>query len=186
MARNNARTVDLIKGTLAPAPVALTDADSIAQAVVDEALSFSVRLMGLDTPSQVVDLLRQGYADVLNRFQYGLSRQVAAQLGALDEDVQAVYVYDADSTGDDGDAEAAVDPMIHLIIWARRKTAALTSLVAALDRALVQRCAGLMNKPRLTYLLDVQIIDDAEVNNRTGYAALLSSTYHRPMQIWTK
>ena len=78
------------------------------------------------------------------------------------------------------------DIIIHLIVWAQRKTGALNSLVAALDRALVQSYADLIGMRQLTHLLDVQVIDDADVENRVGYGAMLSSIHHRPIQVWER
>jgi len=35
-------------------------------------------------------------------------------------------------------------------------------------------------------LLDAQVADNADVENRNGYAALLSSLYNRPIVIWQR
>jgi hypothetical protein len=76
--------------------------------------------------------------------------------------------------------------LIHLIAWAERKTSALDSLVEALDRALVQHYADLIGQHQLAHLLDVQVIDDADVKNRVGYGAMLSSLYQKPIQVWKR
>jgi hypothetical protein len=39
---------------------------------------------------------------------------------------------------------------------------------------------------QLAHLLDVQIVDDADVKNRVGYGAMLSSLHHRPIQVWER
>jgi len=105
----------------------------------------------------------------------------------LDENVKAVYVVDYDATPQDlCFGEATPTSLIHLLVWAERKTGALDSLVAALGLALAQRYADLTGRPRLTHLLDVQVIDDADVKNRVGYGALLSSLHHRPIQVWKR
>jgi hypothetical protein len=62
----------------------------------------------------------------------------------------------------------------------------LDSLVEALDRALVQHYADLIGQHQLAHLLDVQVIDDADVKNRVGYGAMLSSLYQRPIQVWKR
>jgi hypothetical protein len=73
-----------------------------------------------------------------------------------------------------------------LIVWAKRKTSALDSLVEALNRALVQRYAELIGPSQLAHLLDVQIVNDADVKNRVGYGALLSSLRNRPIKVWER
>jgi hypothetical protein len=73
-----------------------------------------------------------------------------------------------------------------MIVWTKRKTGALNSLVEALDRAFAQSYANLMGESRLAHILDVQVVDDVDVKNRTGYGALLSSVYHRPIQVWER
>lgn len=168
-------------------PLQLPDVASTAEAALTQALEFCAQKMGLDSPQAVVDHLRQDNSTAFGYWHYGLAKQVAKHLGAWDEDVKAVYIYDYDATPEDvcfGEMMPA-EP-IHLIVWAQRKTAALESLVAVLNRALVQGCADLIGRPRLMRLLDVQVIDDADVKNRVGYGALLSSLYHRPIRIWER
>jgi hypothetical protein len=38
----------------------------------------------------------------------------------------------------------------------------------------------------LQHLLDVQVVDDAEVEKRVGYGGLLFSLHHRPLKIWER
>jgi hypothetical protein len=165
----------------------LPDAASMAEAALAKALKFCAQKMGLDSHQAVVDRLRQGDSTACSYCHYSLAKQVAESLGTLDENVKAVYVCDYDATPEDlcfGEATQA--PLVHLVVWARRKTGALNSLVAALDRASVQSYADLIGMRQLTHLLDVQVIDDADVENRVGYGAMLSSIHHRPIQVWER
>jgi hypothetical protein len=168
-------------------PLQLPDMASMAEVVLTQALEFCAQKMGLDSPEAVVACLRQGDNTAFGYWHYGLARQVAEYLGTWDEDVKAVYIYDYDATPEDSCFEEMIpaEP-VHLIVWAQRKTAALESLVAALERALVQSCADLINKTKLMHLLDVQLVDDADAENRTGYGALFSSLYHPPTQVWER
>jgi hypothetical protein len=105
----------------------------------------------------------------------------------LDENIKAVYVADYDATPQDiCFGETAKPSPIHLIAWVERKTSALDSLVEALNRALVERYADMIGPSQLAYLLDVQAVDDADVKNRVGYGALLSSLRNRPIKIWER
>jgi hypothetical protein len=53
-----------------------------------------------------------------------------------------------------------------------------------LNRALAQSYAQLIGPSQLQHILDAQIIDDADVENRVGYGALLNSLYRRPLKVW--
>jgi len=168
-------------------PLQLPDAASMAEAALAKSLEFCAQKMGFDSHQAVIDHLQRSDSTASSYCHYGLAKQVAEYLGALDDNVKAVYICDYDATPEDlcfGEATQA--SLVHLIVWARRETGALNSLVAALGRALVQSYADLIGMRQLTHLLDVQVIDDADVKNRVGYGALLSSLHHRPIQVWER
>jgi len=169
------------------APFRSPDATSTAELVLDEGLDFCARKAGLKDVQVVVELLRQGDSQVCYYCRYGLAKKVAESIGRLDDNVKAVYTLDYDATPEDRSfsSEAQTSP-IHLIVWAARKTDALTALVKALDRALVEAYADLIDAPQLAHLLDVQVVDDADVDDRVGYGALLSSIHNRPIQVWER
>ena len=164
----------------------LPDAASVAEDALAEGLKFCVRKMGLAGQQAAIGRLQQGDDTARGYCYYGIARHLAESLGALDENVKAVYVLDYDATADDVSLGEKKTSLIHLIAWAERKTSALDSLVEALDRALVQHYTDLIGKHQLAHLLDVQVVDDADVKNRVGYGAMLSSLYQRPIQIWKR
>lgn len=169
------------------APFQWPDANSTAELVLEEGLEFCARKAGLQNAEAVVEALRRGDGTVCQYCRYGLAKKVAESVGRLDENVKAVYTLEYDATPEDrcyagGDNVS----LIHLVVWAGRKTDALDALVKALDRALVQAYGDLIDAPELAHLLDVQIVDDADVENRAGYGALLSSIHNRPIQVWER
>ena len=83
-------------------------------------------------------------------------------------------------------SEVAQTPLLHLIVHTERKTKALNSLVTMLERALAQSYARLIGPRQLQHLLDVQVVDDREVEDRIGYGALFSSLHHRPLKVWER
>jgi hypothetical protein len=165
----------------------LPDSESTAAVVVTQALEFCAQKMRLAGHQAVVDHLRQGDADACRYCHYSIAKQVAESLGALDGTIKAVYTVDYDATPEDicfGEGHQA--SLVHLIVWAERKTKALGSLVSALDRALVRRYAEVTDMHRLAHLLDVQVVDDSDVANRVGYGAMLGSLYNRPIRVWKR
>lgn len=157
-----------------------------AEAILAEALSYCAGKMDLDGPQTVAERLRQGDGVACGYCLYSVAKQVAEAIGSLDGNVRAVYTFDCDATPEDeclGEVARGM-PLVHLLVWAQRKTAALCALVSALDRALVYAYADVLGEGQPASLLDVQVIDDADVGRRSGYGALLGSMYHRPVQVW--
>jgi hypothetical protein len=169
------------------APVQFPDTASTAEVVLNEGLAFCARKMGLDDAGEVVRRLQQGDSSACQYCRYGLAKKVAECIGNLDDNIKSVYALDYDATPHDlcFGQEKQRSP-IHLIVWAERKTDALASLVAALDRALVKRYAALISAPDLARMLDVQVVDDQDVQDCIGYGALLSSTHNRPIRVWER
>ncbi len=169
------------------APFRWPDATSTAQVVLDEGLAFCARKAGLEDTQRVVEGLRSGDSTVCNYCRYGLAKKMAESIGRLDENVKAVYVLDYDATPEDRCfGSGANTSLIHLIVWAARRTDALDALLKALDRALVEAYGDLVDMPDLAHLLDIQVVDDAAVENHTGYGALLSSIHNRPIEVWER
>jgi len=161
---------------------------SSTESILSEAMRFCAQKIGVDSLEAVADLLRQKDRTACEYCLYSIAKTVAASLGGVDENVRAVYVLDYDATPEDlcfGTLNQGT-PLVHLIVWAERKTAALGSLVAALDRALAQVYSDLIGGPQVEALLDVQVIDDADVENHTGHGALLYAIHHRPIRVWER
>lgn len=99
-----------------------------------------------------------------------MAEQVAESLGASEQNVRAIYAPDQDILFRDlcSDEEARDESMVRLLVWTRRQTAALDSLVMAWDRALAQACRDKIGSNGQMPLLDVQVIDDTEVENHLG------------------
>lgn len=161
----------------------LSDAETAAQAALVGAISFTAQKMHLNRAEATI-ALKQNDRETYDYFKYGLAAQVAEHVAGLDDQVRGVYMYNDEATPEDEVfAEGQPSRLIHLIVVAQRKTEALNALIGALDRALVRGFAGLANAPHLAHLLDVQVVDEKDVQQRTGFAALLSSVHHQPLPI---
>lgn len=158
-----------------------------AQVILSQAMEYCAQKVNLDNPQAVIEHLRGSDGQACGYCHYSVAKQVAESLGALDENIKAAYFYDHNATPEDfcfGEAGQVLP--IHLVLWAERKTAALKSLVETWDCALAQRYATLVGGHQPASLLDVQVVDSADVEKRIGYGALLSSLYQRPIQVWRR
>jgi hypothetical protein len=164
----------------------LPDAGSAASAAIDQGLDLCVAMMKLHDRDEAVTLLREHGGEACGYFEYGLIRHLAEYIGALDDQVQAVYQYDDEATPEDVIFGEAMPSLVHVVIWAQRKTGALNSLVTALDRTVTQCYAELMFTPEQVHLLDVHVVDDAEVNSRSGFGAMFTWLHHRPLLVWKR
>ncbi|NLE76466.1 MAG: hypothetical protein GX605_06905 [Chloroflexi bacterium] len=173
-----------------PPPAAtVTDADlqRWAGEAIDEALAYGARQVQAEGTEAAAALLRAGDPAASGYCHYALAQGTAAHLASLTDDIKSVYIWESDVSPEEasvGDPSAL--PLMHLIVWVERKTAALLSVIASLDRALAAAYAQQVGLPRLAHLLDVQVVDDADVRHRVGSAAMLSSISQRPMRIWQR
>jgi hypothetical protein len=165
----------------------LPDAVSTAEVVLAQAMEYCAQKLGLGGAQEAMERMKEGNTTACSYCHYSVAKQVAEALGALDQNVKAAYVFDYDATPEDqcfGEAVQATP--LHLLVWTARKTGALKSMVEALDGALARQLFHLLGRGPRAHMLDVQIIDDADVENRMGYGALLSSLYHRPIKVWER
>jgi hypothetical protein len=168
-------------------PLHLPNATSTVQGALVRALDYCAHKLNLSSPQESLDKARRGDREALAYCHYRLAQQVAEALGALDDNVRSVSLYEFDATPEDlAFGENPESLPIHLLVHVERKTNALSALVAALDRALAKDYAEMVGPSRLGHVLDVQVIDDKDVENRRGIAALLYSLYNRPIQLWER
>ena len=166
----------------------LPDLNLTAEHAVAEAVEYCAHKMGLDSASEALRAIQRGNRSACAYCLYAIAKQMAESIGTFDETVKAVYTLDYDATPEDlcfGSA-AQKSPLLHLVVWTERKTAALDSLAAALDRAVVQVHGSVFGLDERASLLDVQLIDGEDVEGRVGYGALLASIHHPPIQIWQR
>ena len=162
------------------------DPASTVESMMGKALKTSAHKMALSDTETLVSHLNKGNSMAINYFRYDVARELGEVLGKWDKNIKAVYFWDNDaaSTAEESFQNKPVFSLIHMIIWSAKKTKALNALIEAIDRVIVQQFRGLTGLTKLENVLDIQIIDDEDVRNRTGYAALLNSIYQPPIQLW--
>jgi hypothetical protein len=163
---------------------------ALADQMVQSAVAFCARRVFGGDAGRAAQALRQGRCDVCDYLRYGLARQIADYLGRMDHHVKSVYVFDSEPAPiDDGAGCAdARSSGISLICRVNRKTAALAALASALEAHLSasRRAIGCANAAPACYFLDVHMVDDADVRDQRGYAALLGGLHTRPIQVWLR
>jgi len=164
--------------------------NDLVTSMVEEAIAFCAEKMGAKTREEVVDAISNGDCAACDYLKYNLAKKVGECLGSMDETVKAIYIYEPEyATGVDNHIENSLGLRsgINLVAWVERKTAALSSIVASLNEALVEACKRLgTSENGLRYLLDVKLADDSEVASRLGYGALVHSIYVRPTEVWSR
>ena len=128
--------------------------------------------------------------DFVDYFKYALAHEVAQVIATYDQRVQAVYLFE-ESANPDSETEdllLSVDLTIHLLALVTSATAALKAFVLSLDRTLTEALSELPSNAfaRRTAFLNVVPITRDDVEQRRGYAILLSSIYAPPLKIWQR
>ncbi len=158
-----------------------------AQLMVSQAIAACMDNEREGTLDSLLEQLRRGDPATWSNCRMAVAQRVGEYLEACDDEVKAVYIYDNDWAPEDPLwSNGAEGPLIHLIVWAQPKTAALRALIAVLNRALSRQLGNIIQGRPLAQLLDVQFIDDEDLSSRAGYASLLNSSRYRPVQVWTR
>ncbi len=188
MTKPKIATVNLTPAVTPLADVqAISETDTMAVAAMDRSLAFAAAQMEFTDPRFAVGHIQQGDAAACGYFQYALAREIAGYLAAYDRDVVAVYTYDCDATPEDTIFDISPQKnLIHLIVRAHRKSNALSALIQAFDRALAQAYGQRLSMPDVVYMLDAQVVDDADAKTGAAYAALISSYNVRPSLVWER
>jgi hypothetical protein len=164
----------------------LPDVTRIAENALIQALEVCVKELDLDGIPALARRIKRGDTVACAYYRHGLAKQVAQSLGALEANVKGVYLLDEQmllvglASGDENQDA----PRIRLLVWMEPVTSTFGPLVAALDRALVQGYLDVLGTEDVMTLLDVQVIDDADVQKLIGYGAFLVSVHQRLEQFW--
>ena len=157
--------------------------NTIVTNMMEEALEFCAEKAGLEGKEQARDALRHGDCSVCEYLRYALAQMVAEYLGSVDDTVKAIYTYEPEYATSADEAVLGrpnLSPGFNLIARVSRKSAALLALTEEYKRLGCPKANALCSE------LDVKAVDDDEVQKRTGYGALISSLYVRPIEVWRR
>jgi len=131
-----------------------------------------------------------GRRDFVDYFRYTLAQETAQVIAAYDQNVEAFYLFE-ESANPDAETEDFLpteDVTIHLLALVTSKSAASDAFITSLDSALTEAVNGLPSTAfaERTSILNVIPVTGEDVENRRGYAALLSSVFGPPLKIWPR
>ena len=164
----------------------VTSLQEVAETIMIDALQHAHTMF--TQPMRAADLaevLQRN--DFIDHFKFGLAERVANTLAAHDEHVQAIYYFDPNLNSDSEiETFAPLDATVNLLVQVETKSAALESFIAALDEALTKEARKLPSPlyASLVSILNAILVTEADVDQRRGYAILLSSMYLKPRQVW--
>lgn len=167
----------------------LRSVNAIVTDMVEEALEFCAEKADLKDKEEARGVLRAGDCRACEYLRYALAQKMAEYLASVDDTINAVYTFEPEEAigGDEIiPARPNLSPGFNLIVRVSRKSAALSSVVAALRSALAEECRrlGCPKANALCSELDVRVVGEDEVEKRTGYGALINSLYVRPIEVW--
>ena len=164
----------------------VTSLQEVAETIQMDALEYAHNRFTQPVRAASIEELLQRH-DFINYFKFGLAERIANTLAAHDEHVQAIYYFDPNLSADaETETYTALDPSINLLVQIKSKSAALSSFIAALDDALVIQARKLPSPhyAALASILNAILITEEDVEQKRGYAALLSSLYLKPRKVW--
>ena len=140
---------------------------------------------------EVMAKLRKGSCQECETLRYNLARQVAEYLAELDKDLRGLYLYDPDYACGDyehpcrGSSPAAG---VNLIAWTRTKKSIPAETIEGLSAAFREARANILcaEATGYCYSLNMAVVNDIEVRERKGHAAMIDSAMVRPTQVWSK
>ncbi|MGI5835520.1 MAG: hypothetical protein ACOX87_03380 [Chloroflexota bacterium] len=160
---------------------------SSALGIIENAIAHCETMTALRGRDQIAEALRVENPAIHGYFRYSIAQQIAEYLSGLDETVVSVYTHsygDAEEEGED--KSTSLSAPINLILHVRRKTAALHSIVAYLDRQLLESYKQLIapEGKRIASILDIQLVDDEDIHTGRGFGVVLRSSYSKPVRLW--
>jgi hypothetical protein len=130
--------------------------------------------------------LLKGQCEYCGILAESLVRQIGEYLGQVDGTVKAVYRFEAPPDSSIPESDTATG--IHFLVWAARRSAALTALAETLKAVLgtSQRKLGCAKARPACYSLDMEIVDDQDVQERRGLGLLIDSPSLRAEVVWRR
>lgn len=150
--------------------------------IMAEAVRFCCRKEQL-SQEQFLKKLLSGQENVHSRLRYALAKGIAGYLGSMDDNLESVYVYG--STMDDN---AGFSSDIDLIVKVKSKNGQTRRVFEILDTYLRVSYKILLatDDLQMKCMLDVQIIDQNDIEQKINYGSVISSHTTAPVKVWCR
>jgi len=159
------------------------DISDIASSILADAMAYCSMKMGISVDA-VQGLVKERDVRAYSYFNYSITCQLGDLLGKQCKSIRAVYALDYydDSQGEGLNNKA--DITIHVILGVERKTSAVKALLTSIHDALIQQYHQVLGMHSLKHVLNAHLVDDEDIEKRSGYGALLQSSYQTPIHVW--
>jgi hypothetical protein len=169
-------------------PGQVTELQEIAQKICNEALCQTSGNRAAGQQSLAAEYLPQNQ-DFFQSFKYHLAKGVAETLGANDRHAQGIYLFEpATNPEAEMGQSQPLEATIHLLVVVSKPSAALDAFIEALEQGLT-RCVNELSSLVLAEchpLLNVILVTEEAVEQRQGYASLVSSILAPPFKLWER
>ncbi len=163
----------------------VTKIQELVETIRDDAVKFALsKLTPFQRTKELERLVWQ--QEFLSHFKCGLAKGVGDTLLAHDGQVRTVYLFDPSANPDSVEGgEMTADAAVHLLVRVKKRSAALNTLISALDQALTASIKKLGWSRYSSYrsLIDIIPITDEDIQERKGFAVLLTSLFSPPIRV---
>lgn len=140
-------------------------------------------------PVDVGSAIADGDCIECELFHQRLAHRIALYLAEREPILRAVYRFDPTfASGEDTRIRTfpSESSMIDLLVWTAVKSDTLVREAKALQEAFAEERLNWLCPKALEWChaLNIVVVDDADVQARHGYAALIDSLWVRPTQVW--
>lgn len=184
MSLQKTATYSRMDGAFSPGQV--THLQEIARKICKEALSQASHKLAPAQQTLELEYLLQNQ-DFSQNFKHHLAKGVAETLGANDRHVQTIYIFEPATPSETGQYQPLA-ATIHLLVVVSKLSAALDAFIEALERGLSRYLKEL--SPALLAghcsTMNVILVTEAAVEQRQGYASLISSILASPFKLWER
>lgn len=165
---------------------------ALADEMVDKAITYCADKKFSGNTDDAMLALHQGRCDICNTLSECLVRGVSEYLGQMDKMVKAVYRFEPENfiLQKEGTHKSisGLRTGINLIAWVDRKSPALSALGSTLESALAEsrKKFGCQNAKPACYVMDIQLVDDKDVQDRRGYGVVIDNLYLHATPVWSR
>ena len=150
--------------------------------IMAEAVRFCCRKEHLSQEQFLRDIL-SGQVNAHSRLRYALAKGISRYLGSMDDNLESVYVYGS-TMSDNAGCSSDID----LIVKVKSKEGKTRRALEILDTYLRVSYKILLADDDLPMkcMLDVQIIDQNDIEQKINYGSVISSRTIAPVKVWSR